>query len=561
MKPALKRIAIACGGTGGHLFPGLAVGDALVARGCEVTLLVSSREVDQTAVKSAYGMEVESLPVIGLSRNLPRFAASFWSSLGQCRKLFRENRPDAVLAMGGFTSAPPVIAGKLIGARIFLHEANAIPGRAVKLLAPLADEVFVQFPAAMPRVLSTDICATGLPVRSAMEPIEKADARTVLGLAENQPVLLVMGGSQGAQSINQALIESLPRLAKAVPGLQFDAGLQPMELSSLTKGVVANTEGTVTGRGRIDWAADGTVTSTGRFTTDDLDFAAAFGPVKGASGTIEFTDLLNLTTAPGQTIRVASVNPGVEVFDGEVGFALQNGELLAVSGGTWPFMGGQLILRDVDLNLGVSEERRYIFEIVGLDAGTFVTEMELENITATGLFDGTVPIVFDERGNGRIDTGVLISRPPGGTVSYVGGLTYEDLSPIANFAFDALKSLDYSQMRVIMEGPLTGEIVTRVRFDGIRQGEGAKSNFVTKRLASLPLQFRINIKAQFYQLLNNLKSLYDPASVRDPRSLGLLSDDGTRLLRRSITGAEAEPIIDPDDIIPDEIPIQEQESE
>jgi hypothetical protein len=283
--------------------------------------------------------------------------------------------------------------------------------------------------------------------------------------------------------------------------------------------------------------------------------------VKGASGTIEFTDLLNLTTAPGQTIRVASVNPGVEVFDGEVGFALQNGELLAVSGGTWPFMGGQLILRDVDLNLGVSEERRYIFEIVGLDAGTFVTEMELENITATGLFDGTVPIVFDERGNGRIDTGVLISRPPGGTVSYVGGLTYEDLSPIANFAFDALKSLDYSQMRVIMEGPLTGEIVTRVRFDGIRQGEGAKSNFVTKRLASLPLQFRINIKAQFYQLLNNLKSLYDPASVRDPRSLGLLSDDGTRLLRRSITGAEAEPIIDPDDIIPDEIPIQEQESE
>ena len=221
MKPLPKRIAIACGGTGGHLFPGLAVGDALVARGCEVTLLVSSKEVDQTAVKSAYGMEVESLPVIGLSRNLPRFAASFWSSLGQYRKLFRENRPDAVLAMGGFTSAPPVIAGKLIGARIFLHEANAIPGRAVKLLAPLADEVFVQFPAAMPRVLSIDIRATGLPVRAAMEPIEKADARTALGLADDQPVLLVMGGSQGARSINQALIESLPRLAKALPDLQF----------------------------------------------------------------------------------------------------------------------------------------------------------------------------------------------------------------------------------------------------------------------------------------------------------------------------------------------------
>ena len=221
MNPPAKRIAIACGGTGGHLFPGLAVGDALVARGCEVMLLVSPKEVDQTAVKSAYGMEVESLPVIALSGNLPRFATGFWSSLSQCRKLFRDNRPDAVLAMGGFTSAPPVIAGKLIGARIFLHEANAVPGRAVKLLAPLADEVFVQFPTAMPRVLSTDIRATGLPVRSAMEPIEKADARTALGLADDQPVLLVMGGSQGAQSINQALIDSLPHLVKAVPGLQF----------------------------------------------------------------------------------------------------------------------------------------------------------------------------------------------------------------------------------------------------------------------------------------------------------------------------------------------------
>jgi len=220
-KPLAKRIAIACGGTGGHLFPGLAVGDALVARGCEVTLLVSPKEVDQTAVRSAYGMEVESLPVVALSGNLPRFAAGFWSSFGQCRRLFREHRPDAVLAMGGFTSAPPVVAGKLAGARIFLHEANAVPGRAVKLLAPLADEVFVQFPTAMPRVLSTDIHATGLPVRSAMEPLAKADARVALGLADDQPVLLVMGGSQGAESINQTVIAALPRLAKAVLGLQF----------------------------------------------------------------------------------------------------------------------------------------------------------------------------------------------------------------------------------------------------------------------------------------------------------------------------------------------------
>jgi hypothetical protein len=249
------------------------------------------------------------------------------------------------------------------------------------------------------------------------------------------------------------------------------------------------------------------------------------------------------------------------VLDGEIEFALRDGEVLAIAGGSWPFMGGRLVLRDFDFNLGVEEERRYVFEIIGLEAAQFVAQMELENISATGTFDGTVPIVFGSDGNGRIDQGILISRPPGGNLSYVGDLTYEDLSAIANFAFDALRSMDYSQMRVVMEGPLAGEIVTRVRFDGVQQGEGAKKNIVTRQIAKLPIQFRINIRAQFYQLLTSMKAMYDPAAVRDPRELGLLSDDGQRLLRRSITGEEAAPEIEPEDIIPDEPTIQDQESE
>ena len=346
-----------------------------------------------------------------------------------------------------------------------------------------------------------------------------------------------------------------------IAGLRFDEGLQPVDLTPLALGVIANADGTVTGEGRIAWSSSGDVTSSGVFSTDDFDFAAAFGPVKGASGTIEFTDLLNLTTAPRQTLRVASVNPGIEVLDGEIEFELRNGEVLAVAGGSWPFMGGRLILREVDFNFGVSEERRYIFEIVGLEAAQFIAQMELENISATGTFDGTVPIVFDAQGNGRIDEGILLSRPPGGNISYVGELTYEDLSTIANYAFDALRSMDFTQMRVVMEGPLAGEIVTRVRFDGVRQGEGTKGNIVTRQLAKLPIQFRINIRAQFYQLLTSMKALYDPAAVRDPRELGLLSDDGTRLLRRSVTGEEVQPDIEPEDVIPDEPTIQQQESE
>lgn len=348
-----------------------------------------------------------------------------------------------------------------------------------------------------------------------------------------------------------------------VAGLQFDREMQPDDLSRLALGVIANADGLVTGAGRVAWD-EGGVTSSGTLTTEAFDFAAAFGPVRGASGTIVFTDLLSLTTAANQRLSIGSVDPGVEVTGGTIEFELRDWTTLSVAGGRWPFMGGELILRGVDLNFGIEEERRYVFEVVGLDAGVFVEQMDVGNLNATGLFDGTIPIVFDAAGNGRIDDGVLISRPPGGNISYVGELTYEDLSPIANFAFDALRSLDYSQMRLLMDGSLTGEIVTRVRFDGISQGEGTSSNFITRRLARLPLQFRINIRAQFYQLLNSMKSLYDPAAVRDPRGLGLVSDDGTRLLRREITGEDAGPEIDPDDpfaVDPAEPTIQDQESE
>ena len=221
MNPLSRRVAIACGGTGGHLFPGIAVGDALVARGCEVTLLVSPKEVDQTAVKSAYGMDVESLSMIGLAGNPLKFGCKFIRSTNSCRKLFFKKPPAAVLAMGGFTSLPPVIVGKIMRAKIFLHEANAVPGRAVRMLLSLADEVFVQFPDSLPRVLGGNVRATGLPVRSTMEPVPKADARTVLGLADDLPVLLIMGGSQGAEAINRAVLGSLPYLAKLLPKIQF----------------------------------------------------------------------------------------------------------------------------------------------------------------------------------------------------------------------------------------------------------------------------------------------------------------------------------------------------
>src|SRR3546814_11043241 len=88
-------------------------------------------------------------------------------------------------------------------------------------------------------------------------------------------------------------------------------------------------------------------------------------------------------------------------------------------------------------------------------------------------------------------------------------------------------------MTVLMNGPLSGEIITQLKFDGVRQGEGASRNFITRRIARLPIEFRVNIRAQFHQLLTSFNSIYDPSFLRDPPDPGLLTRDGTRLIKHT----------------------------
>lgn len=354
----------------------------------------------------------------------------------------------------------------------------------------------------------------------------RIDARALL----REPV---SGRNVVSTTIRHDLDSGVGHADLVMAGLTFDKALQPDRITPLALGVVANVAGEVRGQGAIDWNPSG-VTSHGAFSSDSLDFAAAFGPVKGVSGTVRFSDLLGLVTEPGQRLKVASINPGIEVTGGEVSFTMRPNYLLQVEGGRWPFLGGTLTLRPVDLNLGLAETRRYVLAIEGLDAGQFVQHMDLENISATGTFDGEVPLVFDSFG-GRVEGGLLISRPPGGNVSYVGALTYKDLSAMANFAFDALRSIDYGHMTIAMDGALEGEIVTRVRFDGVRQGTGARRNFVTRAVSKLPVQFNINIRAPFYRLITSVKAMYDPAFVEDPRTLGLVDSAG-RPLRSGAQG-------------------------
>ncbi len=221
-EPSPVRAAIACGGTGGHLFPGLAVAEELKHHGCVVTLLISPKDVDQQAVKSASGMNVATLPAVGLSGGKRlAFARGFLHSLRVSRDLFKTEPPDAVLAMGGFTSAPPLLAGRLRRVPVFLHESNTIPGRANRWLSWLVNQAFIGFGEAVPRLHARSTKITGTPCRPQFKPAEAAACRAALGMDPARPVLLVTGGSQGASGLNQLVIAALPLLARRIPNVQL----------------------------------------------------------------------------------------------------------------------------------------------------------------------------------------------------------------------------------------------------------------------------------------------------------------------------------------------------
>jgi UDP-N-acetylglucosamine--N-acetylmuramyl-(pentapeptide) pyrophosphoryl-undecaprenol N-acetylglucosamine transferase len=215
--PFSKQFVIACGGTGGHLFPGLAVAETLHKRGHEVLLLVSEKEIDTVALRGHPEFRTEKLPSVGmpsvLSPAFPRFLKRGWESFSTCRQLYGRYLPSAVLGMGGFTSAAPILAARVMGIPSFLHESNAIAGRANRLAARWTDKVLIGLNACESSFPSRTCIVTGTPVRRDLgTPLPKADARAAFGLDPDKLTILVMGGSQGAAGINQLLFRAAPFL-------------------------------------------------------------------------------------------------------------------------------------------------------------------------------------------------------------------------------------------------------------------------------------------------------------------------------------------------------------
>ena len=314
-------------------------------------------------------------------------------------------------------------------------------------------------------------------------------------------------------------VEILHRLASAqghaildVPGIRFaQNGLQPEAITPLTEGVIALVDGTVRGQGRIEWKGT-KVSSTGDFSTGGTDLAAAFGPVTGIRGTIHFTDLLALESAPGQVVTLATVNPGILVENGTLHYQLLPGQLVKIEGAEWPFMGGRLLLRETILNLGRPTAKRLTFAVDGLDAHLLIESFGFKEIAAGGLFDGVLPMIFDENG-GRIVGGRLDSRAPGGSLSYVGVVSKANLGLFGGIAFNALRDLRFKSMIVRLDGDLAGEFATTLTIDQVALGNTGTQKIIRRVLKKVPFKFNVSIKGPFRALIGTAKSFKDPRTT------------------------------------------------
>jgi UDP-N-acetylglucosamine--N-acetylmuramyl-(pentapeptide) pyrophosphoryl-undecaprenol N-acetylglucosamine transferase len=218
------NFVIAAGGTGGHLFPGLAVGEVLIARGHSAMLVVSEKEIDAVATQGRAEFRLEKVAGVGLQGKSPvallKFALKFHDGLKQCHRLFADFQPRAVIGMGGFTSLAPILAGRKRGIPRFVHDSNAIPGKANKLNARFCTEVLLGFEECARFFPGSKCVVTGTPIRSALaRRVERVEASKAFQLDPAKRTLLVMGGSQGARGINDALAAALPALKES--GLQI----------------------------------------------------------------------------------------------------------------------------------------------------------------------------------------------------------------------------------------------------------------------------------------------------------------------------------------------------
>lgn len=214
------RIVLTGGGTGGHIYPALSVHDELLRQNPDVDMLyIGAKDHMEEKLCTArqikfYGLDVSGLPRKA-SLSLIVWVAQMSRSMYECRKIFKDFAPTAVLGTGGYASAPALFAAKQLNIPFAVHEPDAYPGLVNKLFSRWADIISLGMEGAKDRLPATQgqVKINGNPLgANFVSPVNRVDACSKLNLRPDLKTIVVTGGSQGARALNETLIQALPQL-------------------------------------------------------------------------------------------------------------------------------------------------------------------------------------------------------------------------------------------------------------------------------------------------------------------------------------------------------------
>lgn len=235
-------VLVAGGGTGGHLYPALALIEALRRRyGDALTIghVGTSRGLESRVLSDWPDVERYAIHARGVLRELSLTAVTALGTnvrgLGQSLAILRRIRPSVVIGTGGYTAFAPVLGASMLGIPTMVHEQNVRPGLVTRLLAPGADHVFLSFPDTAEWLNAPGASVVGVPLRHAVRQVRRwspEEAKSELGLDPERPLVLALGGSHGARAINEALLSGCDAFRARAAHLAVIAGRDAARLQS-----------------------------------------------------------------------------------------------------------------------------------------------------------------------------------------------------------------------------------------------------------------------------------------------------------------------------------------
>ena len=240
----INRIVFAAGGTGGHIYPAIAVADELKKVNGDVKIkFIGAKGRIEEKIIPQQGYELRTIDIRGFKRNLSLknigTAYKLFKALKETKKILRSFKPEIVFGTGGFVSGPVLRSAVKLGIKTIVQEGNYYPGVTVKLLSPSVDKVIVNFEDTKKYLKRKDnIEVMSYPVRQNLKRVPKSEAVKFFNFDQSRPILFVFGGSQGASSINSALIKCLKNLFSSDVQVIWQTGEQDY---IKVKGSVENT--------------------------------------------------------------------------------------------------------------------------------------------------------------------------------------------------------------------------------------------------------------------------------------------------------------------------------